>query len=105
MGDSERLVQVSPFGEVGRDESASWHLAHSSKKARIVHTLGDDRLDKIFVSAHRIIMHLLSDYSPAGGQCSEGRRGSTDKRLTNRSNPFPCSGRRNGGIVGRRGMS
>jgi hypothetical protein len=75
MGYRERLVQVSAFGKVGRDELASWHTAHSPKKARIVHTLRDARLDEILVSAHDLIMYLLSGYSPARGQyvCAEGR--------------------------------
>jgi hypothetical protein len=67
VGDREWLVQVCPFGEVGRDELASWHPAHSPKKARIIHTLGDDRLNEILVSAHGVIMHSLSGYSPARG--------------------------------------
>ena len=39
-----------------------------------MHTLRDDRLDEILVSAHGVIMYLLSGYSPAQGQyvCAEG---------------------------------
>jgi hypothetical protein len=66
--DWQRLVQVSPFGKVGRDELASWHTTHSPKKVRIVHTLRNDRLDEILVSAHGLIMYLFSGYSPARGQ-------------------------------------
>jgi hypothetical protein len=77
VGDRERLVQVSSFGKVGRDELASWHTAYSPKKARIVRTLRNNLLDEILVSAHRVIMYVLSGYSPAQGQydCAEGPEG------------------------------
>jgi len=71
VGDRERPVQVSTFGEFARDELGSWHPAQGPKKARIMHTLGDYSLNEIFlVVAHEMIMHSFCGYSPAGGWCA-----------------------------------
>ena len=61
VGDRQRPVHIGHLDEVGRDELSSWHLAQGLKEARLVHTLGDNRLDEIFLAPHGIIMHRLKD--------------------------------------------
>ncbi len=56
MGDLQRPVQVGRLSEVGRDELRSRYPAQGLKEARIVHAMGDDRPDEIFLVPHSIIM-------------------------------------------------